>query len=462
MKPHAFINVVIPFDSALSEAVNDVIESFEKPNFGNYPNKEIDGRLSQVKGLHFMTLTVVEPACPSEVDRDPADAAPAVGGEPSHLLIEISSDEGSEGLLPDLAARFQQELLDLLRAAGVPQSIGQLLPFLLKHRLVIGDTWGSTLGQIFTGSPGLRVERIIGERQLAKRIGDVIDDQRKHHHTAWEALSSRQRLDLIRTILWEDTAQSWKWAFVPDPAPCLGASPDGTRSVFNPQIWKVAGTVFHKLFWPLYVPFLLIVLFAFVYAWRHDNVMVVLMWTAYVICGLAVAFVAVLYAMLLRLRYLERTDPVEDRPPSTKHGEDLLAMENFGGQNHLASVSRLKPGLLRCLTLRLAFIVVGTGRFVNAPGFLGKNGVIHFARWIRLPKTNQLLFLSNYDDTWESYVADFIADAPTGVTGIWSNCVGFPGPARCSAAAPPIATAWCAGRGGNSIRRISGTRPIAT
>jgi deferrochelatase/peroxidase EfeB len=95
-------------------------------------------------------------------------------------------------------------------------------------------------------------------------------------------------------------------------------------------------------------------------------------------------------------------------------------------QNHLASVSRLKGGLLRRLTLRLAFVVVGTGRFVCAPGFLGKNGVIHFARWMRLPGTDQLLFWSNYDGTWESYVADFIADAPTGVTAIWSNCFGFP------------------------------------
>ena len=66
------------------------------------------------------------------------------------------------------------------------------------------------------------------------------------------------------------------------------------------------------------------------------------------------------------------------------------------------------------------------GRFVGAPGFLGKNGVIHFARWMRLPGTTQLLFWSNYDGTWESYVADFIADAPTGVTAIWSNCRGFP------------------------------------
>ena len=103
-----------------------------------------------------------------------------------------------------------------------------------------------------------------------------------------------------------------------------------------------------------------------------------------------------------------------------------MKRENYCAQNHLASVSRLKAGVLRRLTLRLAFFIVGLGRDFCAPGFLGRNGVIHFARWMRLPGTDQLLFWSNYDDTWESYVADFIAEAPTGVTAIWSNCVGFP------------------------------------
>src|SRR5712691_12745366 len=158
--------------------------------------------------------------------------------------------------------------------------------------------------------------------------------------------------------------------------------------------------------------------------------MVELMWTAYVIAGLLagffVALAAFFGAILLRLRRLEEKDLVEDRTPSSPEVEKLMKVENFCAQNHLASVSRLKPGLLRRLTLRLAFIVVGTGRFVCAPGFLGKNGVIHFARWMRLPGTDQMLFMSNYDGTWVSYVADFIADAPTGVTGIWCNCVGFP------------------------------------
>jgi hypothetical protein len=37
-----------------------------------------------------------------------------------------------------------------------------------------------------------------------------------------------------------------------------------------------------------------------------------------------------------------------------------------------------------------------------------------------------LLFLSNYDGSWENYLDDFIDKASVGLTGIWSNTEGFP------------------------------------
>jgi hypothetical protein len=46
---------------------------------------------------------------------------------------------------------------------------------------------------------------------------------------------------------------------------------------------------------------------------------------------------------------------------------------------------------------------------------------IHFARWVILPRTDKLLFLSNYDGGWERYLEDFIARAHAGLTAIWSN-----------------------------------------
>jgi deferrochelatase/peroxidase EfeB len=431
---HTFVNVVIPFSAAHWVATNAAIREMADPASGNYPRAAIRQSLSNVRGLHYMSLTAASPLCPAEIDAGPDSVNPATATGSAWLLIEMSSDTGSDECLSDLAVHFApgpgnaipatSGLASVLIAAGLPVGANQLLPLLLKHRVVIGDSWGSTLGQVFTGSPGMRVDRITGERDLAAHIGSEINSRRGT--SAWMGATPKERLESIRSFLWNEQAASWKWAFVPESAPCLGPAPGASRSILNPQIWKAAGTILNKLVWPLYLPVTAIVLFSFAYALRHSSLIVAFMWAACITAAIIAVFAAGLLMAFLRLRVLERTDSVEDRPPSTGHGEALLEMENFGGQNHMATLSRLKPGLLRRLTLRLALVVVGSGRFVCAPGFLGKNGVIHFARWMRLPGTDQLLFWSNYDNTWESYVADFIADAPTGVTGIWSNCVGFP------------------------------------
>jgi hypothetical protein len=37
-----------------------------------------------------------------------------------------------------------------------------------------------------------------------------------------------------------------------------------------------------------------------------------------------------------------------------------------------------------------------------------------------------LLFLSNFDGSWQSYLDDFVDKAARGLTLAWGNCVGFP------------------------------------
>jgi hypothetical protein len=54
---------------------------------------------------------------------------------------------------------------------------------------------------------------------------------------------------------------------------------------------------------------------------------------------------------------------------------------------------------------------------------------IHFAHWAMVNNKSRLLFFSNFDQTWESYLDDFIEKAHTGLTIAWSCGVGFP-PAR--------------------------------
>lgn len=425
MDANAFINVVIPFESGKSEAVNKAIEELTDKSKGNYPSPAIDQQLSQVHGMHFMTVTVAGPVCPSELDADPELPPPSVPpNRPAHLLFEISADVGPKVLLADLVERFGAPLLALLAAAGMTKTHEELLPFLLKHRVRICDTWGATLGQVFSGSPGMSVDRIIREKALAKRLGELIGIQSQLK--GWDKLSPWQRLEGLRDKLRCDPGANWEWAFKAEPALLLGGGHDATQSLSNPQYCKFLATILNRGLWPLYLPFLLVVLLAFVLAWYQDGLTVALMWGSFIVVVLLLLLGATYLVARRRLLQLEKRDPVEDSVASCKHAGELLSVENFGQQNHMASVSRLKSGLLRRLTLRLAFIIVGAGKFFDAPGYLGKNGVIHFARWMRLPGTDQLMFWSNYDGTWESYVADFIADVPTGVTGIWSNCFGFP------------------------------------
>ena len=412
MSDHAFINVVIPFDPDRSGAVDKVLRSLTDPRIGNRPAKHIQDALAGAERLHFVSITAVDPKCPAERD----DPDPPTGK--SHLVIELSADGGIAEALAMLAQQIGSELSDVLTAAGLAHDRGTLAEYLLRHHCRIGATWGAdALGQVFTGSPGMSVRRIWREKDLAKRITELIDKEQKEG-APWHGLSARGRLEHLRDCLWEEG--QWKWAFVPEPAPCLAGDP---RNRWDPlsrlQQLKAIASGVYTLLQPLYLPLALTA--ALVYFFTASVCAV--LWLLFGTVAALVALGGLAYAWLRRL---EKTDPVEDLTPPASQVETLLKVENFCAQNHLASVSRLKPEWLRRVTLLVAFIAVGTGRFVGPPGFLGKNGVIHFARWMRLPGTDQLLFWSNYDNTWASYVGDFIADAPSGVSAIWSNCVGFP------------------------------------
>jgi hypothetical protein len=109
--------------------------------------------------------------------------------------------------------------------------------------------------------------------------------------------------------------------------------------------------------------------------------------------------------------------------------ERLGAREDLGVQNHMASVTRIKDGWLRLGVLRLVLWVLNlVARAAANKGSLGGIPSIHFARWVVLPD-RRLLFLSNFDGSWESYLNDFIDLAAGALSAVWSNTandVGFP------------------------------------
>ncbi len=110
--------------------------------------------------------------------------------------------------------------------------------------------------------------------------------------------------------------------------------------------------------------------------------------------------------------------------------DDVLAAvietEDLLPQNPLTHISEIKAGPLRMFALRtVLFAVHLLGRYFYRHGKLGDMATIHFARWVILPD-RRLLFFSNYDGSWESYLGDFIDKASKGLTAVWSNTVDYP------------------------------------
>ena len=154
--------------------------------------------------------------------------------------------------------------------------------------------------------------------------------------------------------------------------------------------------------------------------------------------ALSPILVPVLLVGFLVLVIKERTDPVQSGPADPAHirmleeDDDLGALEDPSGrqllcQNHLSSVIPVKPGILRAVLLPgVLFVLNLIARISFTKGRLGGIPSIHFAHWTLIDRGRHLVFLSNFDGSWESYLGEFIDKAAIGLTGVWSNTVNFP------------------------------------
>jgi hypothetical protein len=143
---------------------------------------------------------------------------------------------------------------------------------------------------------------------------------------------------------------------------------------------------------------------------------------------LATAFIPLVLWMLV-LRYKESIDPVQADAADSDNLQNLMDTENRTAsvQNHMSSITIVKPGWLRRTTLRAVLWLVNLqARALATHGTLSGIPSIHFAHWSMIDNGRRLLFLSNFDGSWENYLDDFIDKASPGLTGVWSNTLNFP------------------------------------
>ena len=130
------------------------------------------------------------------------------------------------------------------------------------------------------------------------------------------------------------------------------------------------------------------------------------------------------YALLLRWHELH--DMVETERPTVAHERLLGELEDRGPTNQFSSVGFVKPGLLRRVTIDVAFRGLDlASRHVFNRGALVGIKTIHFAHWTLLD-SGRAMFASNYDGTVKSYNDDFIDKVWWGTNLVFTNVVGWP------------------------------------
>ncbi|HEX2654487.1 MAG TPA: hypothetical protein VHN11_12645 [Xanthobacteraceae bacterium] len=159
-------------------------------------------------------------------------------------------------------------------------------------------------------------------------------------------------------------------------------------------------------------------------------VQAILVIVAYGVIG-ALAAYGVGSVLFLAVRAMEVRDKRELGDPTdllTRAGINAAKYEREEGgnnerQNHLASLTRVKSGLLRIWLLRTTLLFIHLlSRFWFNRGELGGIPTILSARWVLIDGGRRLLFLDNYGGAWDSYLNEFIdMTAVKGLNAIWSN-----------------------------------------
>lgn len=131
--------------------------------------------------------------------------------------------------------------------------------------------------------------------------------------------------------------------------------------------------------------------------------------------------------VLVLVRLKERRDVPGAARPDAEQLQATEQHEDFAAQNPFTAVGLVKPGGLRSLVMRTVLFGLDFAcRHVYRRDKLAGVATIHFARWTPIDGGRRLVFASNYDNSLESYMDDFVDRVAWGLNAVFSNGVGWP------------------------------------
>jgi deferrochelatase/peroxidase EfeB len=396
---HALITIIAPLAISRVDDVRTLIETL----MGNPASDSICDALTPVHGnvaIHFASLHAIAGS----------------DGKRGSIFFELTADGKADAAIAHVARVLGEPLSAIFSQASDWRDGMSLQDYLRNHEVTPSFGLTGPPGLNFIGTPHMSVGRIKKEAALRRYIVDKIP--------ALPAGNSPiQQVQALRALVGENP--EFSWALEPPPP----ISRDGREEIVGAKrIAILLAAAIKAYLWPL----VLLLVIAAVgtgiqeHNWRAMQAAAMSIFGKGALLIIAVAAIALGY-IYIRLIAQEKTDWVGNRMPFPSERAAMMGRENRMVQNHMISITVRKPGFIRRCTSRLAFFFVGTmTRLTGHPGFLSGIGTIHFARWVTIPGTRDLVFVSNYDGSWESYLEDFITKAHEGLTAVWSNTVGFP------------------------------------
>lgn len=401
--------------------------------FGNPAGRQLRSMLDETGIVHFASLSLIEAG-------DAEAPAP-------HLLLELNVDGTRESAIRAIAdADARPRILGPI-FEHTPMGKALLVDVLRRYALDLETRpWGA-IGLNFNGTSEFPVTDIARQDKLASFAKDALASFLRDH--AQYGNRAMQALDYVRRFIHGHPMMRRAARKDPEFESLLTRGMDFADDLiipsrkrlqisdWEPRSKRDAFVSFAKTsaYWRIAGPLIVLDLLMSVAIFRAVDIgfhglagAILLAVTGglaatVLLVGLVVAgFFGLLY-------YHEQNDIPDDREPPLDHLRAIARIENPSGfvQNHFMAVTELKPGWFRKFTLALS--LWGIKHLVTnlfRPGFVLDMGTIHYAKWFRLPGHDKLIFQSNYDGSWESYLEDFIMKAHLGQTAAWSNGVGFP------------------------------------
>ncbi len=229
----------------------------------------------------------------------------------------------------------------------------------------------------YSGTRGRSAEQIRGEDRLQVTLANDLDDEANQSDVARSPYSAAKRL--VRG----------RGALVDLPRTASDSTTLLSKLLHGPLFWPIAGAA-----------------------------------------AAALALPAAAFGLLVRAQ--ELSEPNDERQNDEADGDQLASLKRREDrstlvQNQLTHVVTIKPGAFRMASLKVVLSAIDLlARHFFDRGNLGGIPSIHYARWMVLEDSRRLLFFSNFDGSWEAYLGDFVDQAATGLTAVWSNTVGFP------------------------------------